>query len=134
LSNEDAGRLGEDGGACQDLRLIVLVAQELRTLMDQLLRADGLTTQQAALITVVDLLGIPSLSQAATAPHSAGRPQDRTRSPAPGPGLRRPPAPQGSFRSAKHTDELICARLAIMPFESRTARSGGSGQRRRGSD
>ena len=36
-------------------------------LMDQLLRADGLTTQQAAIITVVDLLGTPSLSQAATA-------------------------------------------------------------------
>jgi len=35
--------------------------------MDQLLRADGLTTQQAAIITVVDLLGTPSLSQAATA-------------------------------------------------------------------
>jgi hypothetical protein len=35
--------------------------------MDQLLRADGLTTQQAALITVVDLLGTRSLSQAAAA-------------------------------------------------------------------
>jgi hypothetical protein len=35
--------------------------------MDQLLRADGLTTQQAVLITVVDLLGTRSLSQAAAA-------------------------------------------------------------------
>ena len=35
--------------------------------MDQLLRGDGLTTQQAAMITVVDLLGTPSLSQAAAA-------------------------------------------------------------------
>jgi DNA-binding MarR family transcriptional regulator len=68
LSGEDAARLGEDGAVrVRTFRLIVLVAQELRTLMDQLLRADGLTTQQAALITVVDLLGTPSLSQAADA-------------------------------------------------------------------
>ena len=68
LSEEDAARLGEDGAVrVRTFRLIVLVAQELRTLMDQLLRADGLTTQQAAMITVVDLLGTPSLSQAATA-------------------------------------------------------------------
>jgi DNA-binding MarR family transcriptional regulator len=68
LTGEDAARLGEDGAVrVRTFRLIVVVAQELRTLMDQLLRADGLTTQQAALITVVDLLGTPSLSQAATA-------------------------------------------------------------------
>ncbi len=68
LSDEDAARLGEDGAVrVRTFRLIVLVAQELRTLMDQLLRADSLTTQQAAMITVVDLLGTPSLSQAATA-------------------------------------------------------------------
>lgn len=68
LSDEDAARLGEDGAVrVRTFRLIVLVAQELRTLMDQLLRADSLTTQQAALITVVDLLGAPTLSQAATA-------------------------------------------------------------------
>jgi hypothetical protein len=68
LTDEDAARLGEDGAVrVRTFRLIVVVAQELRTLMDQLLRADGLTTQQAALITVVDLLGAPSLSQAATA-------------------------------------------------------------------
>jgi DNA-binding MarR family transcriptional regulator len=68
LPDEDAARLGEDGAVrVRTFRLIVLVAQELRTLMDQLLRADSLTTQQAAMITVVDLLGTPSLSQAATA-------------------------------------------------------------------
>jgi DNA-binding MarR family transcriptional regulator len=68
LSDEDAARLGEDGAVrVRTFRLIVLVAQELRTLMDQLLRADSLTTQQAAMITVVDLLGTPSLSQAAAA-------------------------------------------------------------------
>jgi DNA-binding MarR family transcriptional regulator len=68
LTEEDAARLGEDGAVrVRTFRLIVVVAQELRTLMDQLLRPDGLTTQQAAMITVVDLLGTPSLSQAATA-------------------------------------------------------------------
>jgi DNA-binding MarR family transcriptional regulator len=68
LSEEDAARLGEDGALrIRTFRLIVLVAQELRTLMDQLLRADGLTTQQAALITAVEMLGTPSLSQAAAA-------------------------------------------------------------------
>ena len=68
LSEDDAARLGQDGAVrVRTFRLIVVVAQELRTLMDQLLRADGLTTQQAAMITVVDLLGTPSLSQAATA-------------------------------------------------------------------
>jgi DNA-binding MarR family transcriptional regulator len=49
------------------LRLIIMLAQELRTLMDQLLREDGLTTQQAALITIVEAIGAPSLSQAAAA-------------------------------------------------------------------
>ncbi|MGN6681719.1 MAG: MarR family winged helix-turn-helix transcriptional regulator [Streptosporangiaceae bacterium] len=68
LPDRDAVRLGENGALrVRTFRLIVLVAQELRTLMDQLLRGDGLTTQQAALITVVDMLGTPSLSQAAAA-------------------------------------------------------------------
>lgn len=35
--------------------------------MDQHLAADGLTTQQATLITIVDALGMPSLSQVAAA-------------------------------------------------------------------
>jgi DNA-binding MarR family transcriptional regulator len=68
LTDQDAVRLGEDGAVrVRTFRLIVLVAQQLRTLMDQLLRGDGLTTQQAALVTVVDMLGAPSLSQAAAA-------------------------------------------------------------------
>jgi DNA-binding MarR family transcriptional regulator len=45
----------------------LLVATELRTLMDQRLRADGLTTQQAALVSVVEALGTPSITEAATA-------------------------------------------------------------------
>ena len=56
-------------------------------LMDQLLRADGLTTQQAALITVVDLLGTRSLSQAAAAlwtTHQPAAGRDRRPKSAPG--------------------------------------------------
>ena len=68
LDEDEAARLGADPAMrIRTFRLIVLLAQELRTLMDQLLRADGLTTQQAALITVVEAIGAPSLSQAAAA-------------------------------------------------------------------
>jgi DNA-binding MarR family transcriptional regulator len=68
LDEDEAARLGPDHATrIRTFRLIVLLAQELRTLMDQLLRADGLTTQQAALITVVETIGAPSLSQAAAA-------------------------------------------------------------------
>ena len=42
-------------------------AQRLRYLMDERMRADGLTTQQAALLTVVIALGRPSLTEAAAA-------------------------------------------------------------------
>jgi hypothetical protein len=63
LDEAEAARLGPDHATrIRTFRLIVLLAQELRTLMDQLLRDDGLTTQQAALITVVEALGAPSLS------------------------------------------------------------------------
>jgi DNA-binding MarR family transcriptional regulator len=68
LGDEDASRLGEDGATrIRTFRLIVLLAQELRTLMDNQLRPLGLTTQQAALISVVDAIGRPSLSEAAAA-------------------------------------------------------------------
>jgi DNA-binding MarR family transcriptional regulator len=68
LDEAEAAHLGPDHATrIRTFRLIVLLAQELRTLMDQILRADGLTTQQAALITVVEAIGAPSLSQAATA-------------------------------------------------------------------
>jgi DNA-binding MarR family transcriptional regulator len=59
-------RLGPDGTArVMVFRLILALAQRMRTLMDQRLKADGLTTQQAALITVVSALGAPKLSQVA---------------------------------------------------------------------
>jgi len=68
LGDEEAARLGEDGATrIRTFRLIVVLAQELRTLMDQVLRPEGLTTQQTALVGIVDAIGAPSLSQAAAA-------------------------------------------------------------------
>lgn len=46
-------------------RLALLLGQRLRHLMDERLRVDGLTTQQAALITAVNMLGGPSLTKVA---------------------------------------------------------------------
>ncbi len=66
LRDEEAAALGPDGATrVRIFRLVLVLAQQLRTLMDQRLRPDGLTTQQAALISVVDALGSPSLSAAA---------------------------------------------------------------------
>lgn len=51
----------------QAFRLVIALAQQLRTLMDRQLGASGVTTQQAALLTVVDMLGRPALTEAARA-------------------------------------------------------------------
>jgi DNA-binding MarR family transcriptional regulator len=68
LREDEAASLGGDGATrIRTFRLLVVLAQELRTLMDHRLRPDGLTTQQAALITIVEALGAPSLSGAASA-------------------------------------------------------------------
>ncbi|WP_436524320.1 MarR family winged helix-turn-helix transcriptional regulator [Actinoplanes sp. HUAS TT8] len=48
-------------------RLALVLGQRLRYLMDNRLRADGLTTQQAALLTAVRALGTPALTEAAAA-------------------------------------------------------------------
>jgi DNA-binding MarR family transcriptional regulator len=48
-------------------RRSLVLAQKLRYAMDERLRADGLTTQQAALITAVVAMGRPSLAEAAAA-------------------------------------------------------------------
>ena len=48
-------------------RTVLTLAQRLRYAMDERLRSDGLTTQQAALITVVAAAGKPSLAEAAAA-------------------------------------------------------------------
>jgi DNA-binding MarR family transcriptional regulator len=66
LDEGEAAALGADGATrVRTFRMIVVLSQQLRTLMDQLLREEGLTTQQAALITIIDTIGRPSLSQAA---------------------------------------------------------------------
>src|SRR3712207_2114918 len=68
LDDDEATMLGSDTATrIRTFRLILVLAQRLRTLMDQRLHADGLTTQQAALVTVVDAFGTPSLSQVASA-------------------------------------------------------------------
>jgi len=43
----------------QAFRLVIVLAQELRTLMDQRLLPSGLTTQQAALLTIIEMMGRP---------------------------------------------------------------------------
>ena len=68
LMAAEAAGLGEDAATrVRTFRLIIVLAQELRTRMDQLLREDDLTTQQAALLTVIDAFGEPSIGQAAGA-------------------------------------------------------------------
>ncbi|MBF9132423.1 MarR family transcriptional regulator [Plantactinospora sp. S1510] len=64
-----------DGGAdsadleppVRAFRLVLLLGQRMRYLMDERLRPDGLTTQQAALLTAVLALGRPTLTEAAAA-------------------------------------------------------------------
>ena len=48
-------------------RAVLLLAQRLRYLMDERLRPDGLTTQQAALLTAVIALDSPTMGAAAAA-------------------------------------------------------------------
>ncbi|MEV5962854.1 MarR family transcriptional regulator [Kribbella sp. NPDC051952] len=48
-------------------RTALMLGQKLRNEMDERLRSDGLTTQQAALITAVKAIGKPSLAEAAAA-------------------------------------------------------------------
>lgn len=68
LREDEAQALGRDAAVrVRTFRLIVILAQELRTLMDQMLRSDGLTTQQAALMTVAEAGVALSISQAAAA-------------------------------------------------------------------
>lgn len=52
--------------AVQSFRLVITLAQELRTLMDQRLQASELTTQQSALLTVIEIKGSsPTMTEAA---------------------------------------------------------------------
>lgn len=54
--------------AVQTFRLVIALAQELRTLMDRRLLPGGLTTQQAALLTVIEMAKRPpTMTEAARA-------------------------------------------------------------------
>ncbi|ROO87369.1 DNA-binding MarR family transcriptional regulator [Actinocorallia herbida] len=53
--------------AVRAFRVLLTTGQRLHTLMDERLRADGLTTQQAALLTVVKAMDGPSVTGAARA-------------------------------------------------------------------
>ncbi|WP_084700065.1 MarR family winged helix-turn-helix transcriptional regulator [Cryptosporangium arvum] len=57
----------EQQPSVQAFRMVLLAAQRLRYLMDARLRPDGVTTQQAALLTVVTALGNPTLGEASAA-------------------------------------------------------------------
>jgi DNA-binding MarR family transcriptional regulator len=63
----DLGENSQLTPSVRAFRATLVLAQRLRYLMDDRLRADGLTTQQAALLTVVRALGRPALSEAAAA-------------------------------------------------------------------
>jgi DNA-binding MarR family transcriptional regulator len=66
VSRDAEAELGEGNAKRIRLfRLVLMVAHSMRTRMDEALRGDGLTTQQAALITAVEAMGSPSLTQAA---------------------------------------------------------------------
>lgn len=68
LSDAEAAAIGPERAAqVRAFRLILFIAQELRYLTDQLYRADGLTAQQATLLTAARTLGQPSLSELASA-------------------------------------------------------------------
>jgi len=68
--SEDLFGIGADSELAPSVRAFrttLMLAQKLRYAMDERLRTDGLTTQQAALITVVTAMGKPSLAEAAAA-------------------------------------------------------------------
>jgi DNA-binding MarR family transcriptional regulator len=63
----DLGPASELEPSVRAFRTVLVLAHRLRYLMDERLRVDGLTTQQAALLTVVNAAGGPSLTEAAAA-------------------------------------------------------------------
>jgi DNA-binding MarR family transcriptional regulator len=68
LDPAQAARIGEERTTqVRAFRLMMSVAQQLRSAMDRRLRPDGMTTQQATLITLVRIRGRPSLSELALA-------------------------------------------------------------------
>jgi DNA-binding MarR family transcriptional regulator len=68
IGPEEEARVGPDRAARLRLvRLVIVLAAHLRTAVDRQLAPDGLTTQQAAVVTVVRALGAPSLRDVARA-------------------------------------------------------------------
>jgi DNA-binding MarR family transcriptional regulator len=68
LRPDQLAELSDDERVLVDaFRMTLLAASRMRAAMDERMRADGITTQQAALVTVVDAAGSPSLSEAADA-------------------------------------------------------------------
>lgn len=65
LTPAERALAGDAAEAVLAMRRLLMAAQRLRYLMDQRLRANGLTTQQAALLTVARDLKGPTLAQAA---------------------------------------------------------------------
>ncbi|GLW33495.1 MarR family winged helix-turn-helix transcriptional regulator [Actinoplanes regularis] len=63
----DLGPGSELTPAVRAFRLALVLGRRMQYLMDDRLRADGLTTQQAALLTAVRALGTPALTEAAAA-------------------------------------------------------------------
>jgi DNA-binding MarR family transcriptional regulator len=64
----EAARLGPDRTARLRLvRVVLVLSSHLRTAIDRQLAPDGLTAQQAAVVTVVQSVGAPSLREVARA-------------------------------------------------------------------
>ncbi len=67
LDPEQLALAGPAVDAVRSFRLLLFVGQRLRLMMDQRLRADGLTSQQGYLLAVVGAAGRPSLGEVAEA-------------------------------------------------------------------
>lgn len=66
FSEEEEKALGPDAAVrLKSFRLLILVANGLRNLTDRLYAEDGLTTQQAAVLTIAKAHGSPSVSECA---------------------------------------------------------------------
>lgn len=66
LTDQERRVAGSAEDAVRCFRLISYTGQRLRYLLDQRLRAEGLTTQQGFLLTVVRMRGRPTLGEVAT--------------------------------------------------------------------
>lgn len=68
MSEDKARAIGDHRAAeLRSYRLLIVIGQQLRRLTDDLLRDDGVTAQQATLLTVVKALGRPALADVAAA-------------------------------------------------------------------